>query len=239
MKRMLKPAGIALLVCLGPVAVVILPTVAIRGTLWVSNRLLPSVNVAADVACLMALLVFVPLAIFKATRVLAAGGLLIASAVFGACLWMTSVVLTYAQWGTFGLLVGLGFLGIGVAPLALLASTINAAWAMCGRLVWLTIGAVGSHGVAVYLLQREDTAQRQPTVGNWQGAEDAVRRQVHDVRTQGEGRRVDRVAADARRRFRAAVTRMNDAELEAIIIDLRRIASSDPRKLCRSRSTSP
>jgi hypothetical protein len=60
--------------------------------------------------------------VIRRTRAFSAAGLMIASYVFGACLWITSLLLTYELWGTIAVIIGLAVVGIGIVPVALLAA---------------------------------------------------------------------------------------------------------------------
>jgi hypothetical protein len=48
--------------------------------------------------------------LFRSTRMAAALGLLVASFVFGACVWIFSLIATWNYWGLFGSLCGHGLL---------------------------------------------------------------------------------------------------------------------------------
>src|SRR5438552_18749000 len=102
MKSLLNSLRAAALIVAVVAAALVLPTVWIHGAVWASDKVLPALNVFSDVAFLISILAFVPLAVFESTRVFASGCLLIASFIFGACVWTTGLLLTYAQWGAFG-----------------------------------------------------------------------------------------------------------------------------------------
>jgi hypothetical protein len=61
-----------------------------------------------------------PLALIRITQGFSAVSLMIASYVFGTCLWITSLLLTYELLGTIAVVIGLVVLGIGIVPIALL-----------------------------------------------------------------------------------------------------------------------
>ena len=83
----------------------------------------------------------------------------IASYVFGATLWVRSLLVTYTLWGGIGLAIGLFMAGVGVVPLALLATLFNGLWSTLGELV---LGLILTIGVRVWGLRLLEKAARQP-----------------------------------------------------------------------------
>lgn len=71
-------------------------------------------------------LLMLPLALWRKAR--PAVGLMvhISSWVFGAALWYTSALLTFALWGVLALLAGVLLLGVGVVPMGLIATAWHA-----------------------------------------------------------------------------------------------------------------
>src|SRR5438046_9731864 len=58
--------------------------------------------------------------------------MMIVSYVFGATLWVWSLLLTYTLWGGFWLFIGLFMAGVGVVPLAMIATFFKGMWAELG-----------------------------------------------------------------------------------------------------------
>jgi hypothetical protein len=90
----------------------------------------------------LAVVIFVllPNAIFSAIPKTAGSSMIIASYIFGACLWTWSFLLAYAMWGWVGIFVGLFMAGVGV-PVAALASLLHAEWFIqLALLLLLTFG---------------------------------------------------------------------------------------------------
>jgi hypothetical protein len=58
-----------------------------------------------------------------------------ASAAIGLDIWGWSIVTVHALWGTVAVIVGLLLLGVGVAPMALLATAFHGEWVTFGYLV--------------------------------------------------------------------------------------------------------
>jgi len=70
-------------------------------------------------------LVLLPMALFKATRSAAGTGLFYSSYLFGLTTWFLGATITFVTWGWAGLITGLFLGGIGVVPIAILASFIS------------------------------------------------------------------------------------------------------------------
>ena len=140
--------GFALMLAIAAVGIAI-ATAFILGGVWVSKHLLPWLTVISFVVFAIVIFVLLPLAIPRATRGFSSVSILIASYVFGATLWMFGLLLTYFTWGIFAVLVGLVFLGIGVVPIAMLATLIKGMWGPFFTLVLLAIATYGCRVGAV------------------------------------------------------------------------------------------
>ncbi len=118
--------------------------VFIFGAAWASTKLLPWFSILTWIACGLVVFIFLPLAIPRATRGVSSLALLVASCVFGATLLMEGLLLTLAIWGLGAVFIGLMFAGVGVVPIAMLATLINGLWGPLIELVLLTIMTFGS-----------------------------------------------------------------------------------------------
>ncbi len=99
----------------------------------------------ADWVLAVAVLVLLPLAIWKKTRAFAGMLLVYSSFVFGAAGWFLGAGITFGTLGWFWLILGLLFMGLGVVPLAMIAAVfVLHSWPIVGALaliVALTLGA--------------------------------------------------------------------------------------------------
>lgn len=95
----------------------------ISGAAWVSSKLLPWFQRLAEFF-LLSFVVWLPLfllslglsprsSIRKAIRSIFGTGLVVSSYVFGALLWLQSLLLTLSLWGIWAVLLGLVILGAG------------------------------------------------------------------------------------------------------------------------------
>lgn len=148
-------SGLVGLLFMGIVLVlgVVVAAVFISGTEWAFAKLMPLFSTLTLIAFGIAVFILLPLAIPKATRGFSSVALFIASFVFGATLFLESFLLTLAIWGVLGLLVGLFLGGVGVVPIAMLATLFNGLWIPLGELVLLTIMTLASRAGAMSLAE--------------------------------------------------------------------------------------
>jgi hypothetical protein len=105
---------------LGGLILLALPGILIFGLTWVSVILSPWLVPAFFWMLGITIFILGPLALIRITQGFSAVSLMIASYVFGTCLWITLLLLTYELLGTIAVVIGLVVLGIGIVPIALL-----------------------------------------------------------------------------------------------------------------------
>lgn len=147
--------GFALMLAIAAVGIAIV-TAFILGGVWVSKHLLPWLTVTSFVVFAIVIFVLLPLAIPRATRGFSSISILIASYVFGATLWMFGLLLTYFTWGVVAVIIGLVFFGVGVVPIALLATLFKGMWGPFFTLVLLAIATFGCRIGAMSLAESLD-----------------------------------------------------------------------------------
>ena len=127
--------------------------VFIFGAAWASTKLLPWFSVLTWVAFGIVVFILLPLAIPKATRGFSSVALFVSSYVFGATLWMEGLLFTLAIWGVGAVFIGLFLAGVGVVPIAMLATLLKGMWSPFVELVLLTIMTFGSRIGAMSLAE--------------------------------------------------------------------------------------
>ena len=120
------------------------------GAAWASAQLLPWFSILSLVTFGLVVLIILPLVIPKATRGFSIGALFIASYVFGATLWMEGLLLTLNIWGLGAVFIGIVLGGVGVVPIAMLATLIEGMWGPLIELVLLTIATFGARLGAIF-----------------------------------------------------------------------------------------
>lgn len=149
MGEKLKEFGMLVFGLVITLAVPLLIFLFIHGGAWLSERLYPWLVRIATFAFGLVVFVLLPLAIFKKTRRFAGGGLIIASITFGATLWVWSLLLTYYIWGAWAVFIGIFIMGIGVVPIAMLATLLNGMWSQLFQLILLLVLTFGIRALGV------------------------------------------------------------------------------------------
>ena len=145
--------GIGLLI-----AIISLIVAFFAGAAWISSHLLRWFSNASLVAGIVLFLVLLPLSVVKRARPFSGSLILLISFIFGITLWMEGFLGTLSTWGTFAVIVGLFFAGIGVVPIAMLASLIHGSWTILLELVILAVLTFGCRIFAHWLVGTSDTA---------------------------------------------------------------------------------
>lgn len=135
------------------IAVFSLPFVFIKGSLWASNHLLEPLIKIGWILVAIDILILLPLSIFKRLRGLTGGGIFLSSFIFGLVLWLMGFILTYSIWGLFAVIIGLFFLGIGVVPIALLATAISGYWEPFFTILVLLILTFGARILGLFIAE--------------------------------------------------------------------------------------
>jgi len=128
----------------------------IFGAAWGSTKLLPWFSILSWVTLALVIFIVLPLAIHKASRGFSSVALFIASYVFGITLWMEGLLLTLITWGVGAVIVGLFIMGIGVVPIAMLATLLKGMWGSLVELVLLAIMTFGCRVGAISLAESLD-----------------------------------------------------------------------------------
>jgi hypothetical protein len=142
--------GIAIIIGLA-----VLVGLLMGGGLIFANRILPWIEWLSSITFLIDIL-FLPLSFFKKSRGVSSLVFFISSDVYGLELWIRSLLLTYILWGGFWVIIGLLFAGVGVLPMALLATIFSGQWGVFLGLVLSTIITYGTRVFAHYLADKVD-----------------------------------------------------------------------------------
>jgi hypothetical protein len=134
--------GLLLMLAFAAVGIVIV-TLFFYGAAWASSKLLPWFSMLTWVAFAIVVFILLPLAIPRATRGFSSVAMFIASYVFGVTLWMVGLLLTLSIWGITAVIIGIVLGGVGVVPIAMLATLVHGYWLPLVELVLLTIATFG------------------------------------------------------------------------------------------------
>ncbi|MBZ5701100.1 MAG: hypothetical protein LAN84_04575 [Acidobacteriia bacterium] len=133
------------------VAVFLLTALFLRGMVWASEKALPWLIDAGRIAFDVCALGLLPLCIFRRTRPWAGSGFYLSSFVFGAVLFAFSCLVVVQIWGYGGLIFGLVLGGVGVVPVAFLATLLHRAWPLFWDVVLGTVLTFGTRFLGIYL----------------------------------------------------------------------------------------
>lgn len=121
------------------------------GGVWLGETILPSLISVASLILVLDICLLLPLAVFRATRGASGIGLFLSSYVYGATVWLWSLVLVDAVWGVGMVIVGMFIAGIGVVPLAVIATGVNGASSIAGQIIFLVALTYGFRMAGLYL----------------------------------------------------------------------------------------
>ncbi|MBK3665052.1 DUF4339 domain-containing protein [Bradyrhizobium diazoefficiens] len=142
-KETLQGIGAFLLMLAIGIGSVTLLMMLLYGATWASENLLHYVSLAAQWAIVVCIVILAPLSAFRKTRVVSAIGFFSSSYIFGTCLWMIGLLTAYFYWGLKSIIIGMCMFGVGLVPVALLASLFNSDWT---ALSMMLIGVVLTYG---------------------------------------------------------------------------------------------
>jgi len=127
--------------------IVLLIGFLVGGMLWVSEKALPWLIVGGNIAFVLCVFVFLPLAIFRRARPWAGLGLYASSYVFGIGLFAYSCIYAVRLWGYGALFIGLFLAGVGVVPVAFLATLFHKAWPLFWDVVYGVVMTYGTRSL--------------------------------------------------------------------------------------------
>src|SRR5947209_20265266 len=134
MKTTLASIGTGALGIAIRLALALIPVLLLQGGVWLSALLFPWLAAINALTLLVTLFVLLPNAVFSSTPRFAGSGMMIVSYVFGATLWVWSLLLTYTLWGGFWLFIGLFMAVDGVLPRPMISTFFKSIWAGVGGL---------------------------------------------------------------------------------------------------------
>lgn len=139
-------AFLAALGCLG--------SLFIYGSAWLGSKMYPWLISICSLALFILIFILLPLTIFRKTRTFAGNGMIISSYIFGITLWVLGLLSTFTLWGGFAVFIGLAFFGIGVVPLAMLATLFKGMWSTLGELFILTLLTFGTRIAGFFTISK-------------------------------------------------------------------------------------
>ena len=136
--------------------VILIPVLFILGSVWVAENILPWLTPIMWLVLVFDIVILLPLTIFKRIRGYAGIGLFISSYIFGFTLWLFGLLLAYFLWGFLAVFIGLALVGVGVVPVAMLATLLNGEWGLLGQLVLFTVITFGVRFFGLYIVEHAE-----------------------------------------------------------------------------------
>jgi len=140
---------------------IIVPIIIINWGILIAEKILPFLATATSILSIISFCIFIPMTIFKKMRIFGGTALMYSSLLFGVTLWVYSALMVYMLWGFIGLFIGLFILGVGVVPVALLASLISGEWVIVWEIIYMLIITLGARIYGLWIIAKaEDQSNR-------------------------------------------------------------------------------
>jgi hypothetical protein len=136
--------------------IVILAMIAIAGVFLgaaevLSEYALPWLLRLSALGFVVLIAIMLPMSLIGRCRPFTSTATLVISYIFGATVWMDGLVLTMTIWGDGAVIFGLFFMGVGIVPMAMLATLFHGMWARLTELVVLIALTFGSRFLSFWI----------------------------------------------------------------------------------------
>lgn len=121
-----------------------------------ADKIIPFLMIATSFLSFILFVFLIPLSFFKKTRRTSSTIIFFASYIFGVTLWFYSAVVALSLWGWIALIIGLFIAGIGVFPIAFLASLFNGEWLLFVSVIYLALLTFGSRFYGIWMLEKTE-----------------------------------------------------------------------------------
>src|ERR1043165_6905031 len=135
----------------------ILLALLLSGVRWIAENVYPWIVLTAAIALFAIVPISLLLSIFRKSRGIGSIGLFISSYVIGLSLWVWSLIVAYSLAGTFWMIVGLVFGGIGVVPIAFIAALLSREWLIAGQIFIAAIIVYAIRAFSMFLAERAES----------------------------------------------------------------------------------
>ena len=125
---------------------------------WLFNAAIFFHNWILPIACFLAVcfVMLLPLLLFKEARVVVGMGFVTGSYMVGLFIWLESAAVALILWGIWGLVTGIALFGIGVVPVALLASLFNGQYPIFLSITLGIVIVIGARIIGFRLIEKSD-----------------------------------------------------------------------------------
>lgn len=170
-----KEAGWLVLGLVMMVVIMAIFAIFLNGTIYIGEKILPFLQDVLGWASALFFLILLPLSFIRKTHKSAGTATFYFSYLSGFTLWFYAALATYYLWGFFGLIVGLFLAGIGVLPIAIIASLFGGEWTILWNLFYLAALTYGSRILSIYTLSKiEEPHEAVPIDDGYQNREENI-----------------------------------------------------------------
>ncbi|MFW6311908.1 MAG: hypothetical protein ACOC1K_06705 [Nanoarchaeota archaeon] len=124
-------------------------------TAEIGNKIYPIIQIINEITLLIGVILLFGL-IFKKIREFCLSGLIIISFYFAFITWLTSILIVYPIYGLVGIAIGLIIAGVGVVPLAFIATILNGLWPSFWSLVILVFLTFFFRAIPIFIAQKSE-----------------------------------------------------------------------------------
>lgn len=128
----------------------------IRGAAWMSVHAVPWLLALSIIVFLLDLLVFLPLGLFQTTRGFCAKCIYLSSFIFGVTDWLIGFFLCLKLWGIWAVIIGLIMMGVGIVPVAILATLFKGEWGFLLFIIVMTFLTFGMRFLGILLAHKSE-----------------------------------------------------------------------------------
>ena len=121
---------------------------------FIFGKIYPCISDIALLLFLLDVIIFLPISLFKKARKVSGLTITYSSYLFGLQLWLSGLMITFGTWGIWAVIIGVLMLGVGVIPIALIATLSHGLWRPFMELLLSIVLVFGCRALGAYILHR-------------------------------------------------------------------------------------
>jgi len=121
---------------------------------FIFGKIYPCVSDIALLLFLLDVIIFLPASFFKKARRFSGLTITYSSYLFGLQLWLSGLMITLGTWGIWAVIIGVLMLGVGVIPIAFIATLFRGMWRPFIELLLSVVLIFGCRALGAYILHR-------------------------------------------------------------------------------------
>jgi hypothetical protein len=123
---------------------------------FIFGKIYPWISNIALLVFIIDLIIVIPISFFRKAKRFSGITIFYSSYVFGLQLWLSGLMLTLQIWGIWAAIIGILLLGVGVVPIAMVATIFNGMWSEFIQLLSSIIIVFGSRILGNYLVEKSN-----------------------------------------------------------------------------------